>query len=328
MISTKLFTERDGDLSIIQSKNVCIIGYGSQGQAHALNLRDSGVQNICIGLPIDSKSRLKAQNDNFNVVEVYEGVKKSDIIMLLAPDSIQPKIYQESIQSYIKPNTTLLFAHGFNIHFNFIHPKNNINVGLIAPKGPGHLVRKEYLRGFGVPVLIANSSENCLNVILSYAKALGGLKVGGILTTFKEECETDLFGEQAVLCGGLAKLIEYGFETLIENGYQPEIAYFECLYELKLITDLIYEGGLNKMRESISDTAEFGDYYSGKKVISEQVKNNMKLILNDIQNGKFAHDFINDQNNGHKLLSQLRMNSKSHPIEKIGLKLRQNMFKK
>ena len=321
------YHDEDADLSIIQGKKVAVIGYGSQGHAHSLNLRDSGV-DVRIGLADGSKSRAKAEADGLRVLSVAEAVKEADVVMLLAPDHLQRHIYTDSILPNLKPGSALFFGHGFNIRFGYIKPEANIDIAMVAPKGPGHLVRREYAAGRGVPVLVAveqDATGNAWPLTLSYAKAIGGLRAGGILTTFKEECETDLFGEQSVLCGGASQLVMYGFETLVEAGYQPEVAYFECLHELKLIVDLMYEGGIAKQRWSVSDTAEYGDYVSGPRVIDPSVKENMKKVLGDIQNGTFAKRFIDDQEAGAPEFKALRAAGEKHQIETVGRDLRKMM---
>ena len=321
------YHDEDADLSIIQSKKVAVIGYGSQGHAHALSLRDSGV-DVRIGLADGSASRAKAEAEGLRVLSVADAVKEADVVMLLAPDHVQRHIYNDSIKPNIKPGSALFFGHGFNIRFGYIKPEANIDVAMVAPKGPGHLVRREYVAGRGVPVLVAveqDATGTAWPLTLSYAKAIGGLRAGGILTTFTEECETDLFGEQSVLCGGASQLVQYGFETLIEAGYQPEVAYFECLHELKLIVDLMYEGGIAKQRWSVSDTAEFGDYVSGPRVIDPSVKENMKEVLADIQNGTFAKRFIDDQEAGAPEFKAFRAKGEAHPIEAVGRELRKMM---
>jgi ketol-acid reductoisomerase len=321
------YHDEDADLSIIQAKKVAVIGYGSQGHAHALNLRDSGV-DVRIGLAEGSKSRAKAEAEGLRVLSVADAVKEADVVMLLAPDHVQRHIYTDSILPNLKPGSALFFGHGFNIRFGYIKPDANIDVAMVAPKGPGHLVRREYAAGRGVPVLVAveqDATGSAWPLTLSYAKAIGGLRAGGILTTFTEECETDLFGEQAVLCGGASQLVQYGFETLVEAGYQPEVAYFECLHELKLIVDLMYEGGIAKQRWSVSDTAEYGDYISGPRVIDPRVKENMKAVLSDIQNGTFAKRFIDDQEAGAPEFKSLREQGEKHPIEAVGRELRKMM---
>jgi len=319
-----MFYDDDADLSIIQGKKVAVIGYGSQGHAHALNLRDSGV-DVRIGLAEGSKSKQKAENEGLTVLSVADAVKEADVVVILTPDQVQRTVYANDIKPNLKPGTTLLFGHGFNIRFGYITPESDADVVMVAPKGPGHLVRREYVDGRGVPVIVAveqDASGSAWDLAKAYAKAIGGLRAGGIKTTFTEETETDLFGEQAVLCGGASQLVMYGFETLTEAGYQPEVAYFECLHELKLIVDLMVEGGLAKQRWSISDTAEFGDYVSGPRVIDERVKENMKAVLTDIQNGNFAKRFIDDQDAGAPEFKKLREKGASHPIEKTGKELR------
>jgi ketol-acid reductoisomerase len=323
----ELFYEVDADLDLIKSRKVAIIGFGSQGHAHAMSLADSGV-DVRVGLAEGSKSRAKAEAAGLRVVDPATAASEADVIMLLVPDPVQKKIYDESILPNLKDGDALFFAHGFNIRYGYIKPPAFVDVCMVAPKGPGHLVRREYSAGRGVPVLIAveqDASGHALALALSYAAAIGGLKAGGIKTTFTEETETDLFGEQAVLCGGASQLVMYGFETLIEAGYQPEVAYFECLHELKLIVDLMYEGGIAKQRWSVSDTAEFGDYVSGPRVIDENVKKNMKAVLEDIQNGSFADRFVTDYNNGSPEFLELRARGEKHPIEAVGRKLRSMM---
>lgn len=322
-----IYHDEDADLSVIQGRKVAIIGYGSQGHAHALNLRDSGV-DVRVGLAEGSKSRAKAEQEGLRVVTVAEAVKEATVIMLLAPDHKQRHIYAESIEPNLKAGDALFFGHGFNIRFGYIKPPANIDVCMVAPKGPGHLVRREYVAGRGVPDIVAveqDATGNAWPLTLSYAKAMGGLRAGGILTTFTEETETDLFGEQSVLCGGASQLVQYGFETLIEAGYQPEVAYFECLHELKLIVDLMYEGGIAKQRWSVSDTAEYGDYISGPRVIDPHVKENMKAVLADIQSGAFAARFIADQDAGAPEFKALRAKGEQHPIEEVGRNLRKMM---
>jgi ketol-acid reductoisomerase len=319
-----MFYDDDADLSVIQGKNVAVLGYGSQGHAHALSLRDSGV-DVRVGLPEGSKSRPKAEAEGLRVMTPAEAVEESDVIVVLAPDPAQRKLYAEAIEPNITPGDTLVFGHGFNIRFGYIAPPEGVDVIMIAPKGPGHLVRREYVDGRGVPVLVAvekDASGKAWDVALSYAKAIGGLRAGGIKTTFTEETETDLFGEQAVLCGGASQLVMYGFEVLTEAGYQPEVAYFECLHELKLIVDLMYEGGIAKQRWSVSDTAEYGDYVSGPLVIDEHVKDNMRTVLAKIQDGSFAQRFIDDQDAGGPEFKALRAKGEQHPIEATGRELR------
>ena len=322
-----IYHEEDADLSIIQARKVAVIGYGSQGHAHALSLRDSGV-DVRVGLAEGSKSRAKAEQEGLRVTTVAEAVKEATVIMLLAPDHKQRHIYKESIEPNLKPGDALFFGHGFNIRFGYIKPPANVDVCMVAPKGPGHLVRREYVAGRGVPDIVAveqDATGGAWPLTLSYAKAIGGLRAGAILTTFKEETETDLFGEQSVLCGGASQLVMYGFETLIEAGYQPEVAYFECLHELKLIVDLMYEGGIAKQRWSVSDTAEYGDYISGPRVIDPSVKENMKAVLADVQSGAFAKRFIEDQDAGAPEFKSLRAKGEAHPIEKVGRDLRAMM---
>ncbi len=323
----EMFYDDDADLSMIQGKNVAVLGYGSQGHAHSLSLRDSGV-DVRIGLPEGSKSREKAEAEGLRVMTPAEAVEEADVIVILAPDHIQRKLYTESVEPNITPGDTLVFGHGFNIRFGYITPPEGADVFMVAPKGPGHLVRREYVDGRGVPVLVAvekDASGKTWDLALSYAKAIGGLRAGGIKTTFTEETETDLFGEQAVLCGGASQLVQYGFEVLTEAGYQPEVAYFECLHELKLIVDLMYEGGIAKQRWSVSDTAEYGDYVSGPRVIDAHVKENMLAVLEDIKNGSFAQRFIDDQDNGAKEFKELRAKGEQHPIEETGRELRKLM---
>jgi ketol-acid reductoisomerase len=319
-----MFYDKDADLSIIQGRKVAILGYGSQGHAHALSLRDSGV-DVRVGLPEGSKSRAKAEAEGMRVVTPAVAAAEADLIMVLAPDPAQRRLYAESIEPNLKAGDAIFFGHGFNIRYGYIKPPADVDVAMVAPTGPGHLVRREYVAGRGVPVLVAveqDATGNAWELALSYAKGIGGLRAGGIKTTFTEETETDLFGEQAVLCGGASQLVMYGFETLIEAGYQPEVAYFECLHELKLIVDLMYEGGIAKQRWSVSDTAEYGDYVSGPRVIDESVKANMKAVLTDIQNGAFAERFIADQDAGAPEFKALRAKGEQHPIEATGRDLR------
>ena len=323
----EMYYDDDADLSIIQGKKVAIMGFGSQGHAHALSLRDSGV-DVRVGLQEGSKSRAKAEEDGLRVVDPATAAAEADVIMILVPDPAQKKLYAEAIEPNLKDGDALFFAHGFNIRFGFIKPPANVDVCMVAPKGPGHLVRREYVAGRGVPVLVAveqDATGNAWPLALSYARAIGGLRAGGIKTTFTEETETDLFGEQAVLCGGASQLVMYGFETLVEAGYQPEVAYFECLHELKLIVDLMYEGGIAKQRWSVSDTAEYGDYVSGPRVIDPRVKENMQAVLADIQNGTFAQRFMDDQEAGGPEFKALREKGEKHPIEAVGRQLRKLM---
>ena len=323
----KTYHDQDADLSIIQQKKVAIIGYGSQGHAHALNLKDSGVQ-VRIGLPTTSKSIDKAKKVGLEVTSVADAAAWGDVIMILTPDETQAKIYKEEIAQHLKPGKALAFAHGFNIRFGFIDPPKNIDVSLVAPKSPGHRVREVFTEGGGTPGLVAvqqDASGNALALGLSYSKGIGCTRAGVIETTFTEETETDLFGEQAVLCGGTAALVKAGFEVLTEAGYQPELAYFEVLHELKLIVDLLYRGGLEYMRYSISDTAEWGDYVSGPRVVTPEVKKAMQGILKDIQDGTFAKRFLEDQNTGRKQFEKFREQERNHPIEKVGAELRKAM---
>lgn len=323
----ELFYDGDADLSIIQSRVVAIIGFGSQGHAHAMSLRDSGV-DVRVGLRPGSASAKKAEEAGLRVVDPATAAAEADVIMILAPDHVQAGLYKESIEPNLQAGDALFFAHGFNIRFGYITPPANVDVCMVAPKGPGHLVRREYAAGRGVPAIVAveqDATGNAWPLALSYAKAIGSLRAGGIKTTFTEECETDLFGEQAVLCGGASQLVMYGFETLVEAGYQPEVAYFECLHELKLIVDLMYEGGIAKQRWSVSDTAEYGDYVSGPRVIDPSVKENMKAVLADIQNGSFAERFVNDQLSGANEFKELRAKGEKHQIEGVGRELRKLM---
>jgi len=320
----ELFYDDDADLSVIQSKKVAVIGYGSQGHAHSLNLRDSGV-DVTVGLREGSASREKAENQGLKVATVADAVREADVVVILAPDQVQRIVYRDEIEPNLKDGAALVFGHGFNIRFGYIKPAAQHDVLMVAPKGPGHLVRREYVDGRGVPVIVAveqDASGSAWDLALSYAKAIGGLRAAGIKTTFTEETETDLFGEQAVLCGGVSQLIQYGFETLTEAGYQPEVAYFEVLHELKLIVDLIFEGGITKQRWSVSDTAEYGDYVSGPRVITPDVKANMQAVLTDIQNGAFAKRFIDDQDAGAPEFKELREKGQNHPIEPVGRELR------
>ena len=322
-----MFYDDDADLSIIQGRKVAVIGYGSQGHAHSLSLRDSGVE-VKVGLAEGSKSRAKAEAEGLSVVSAAEASEWADVIMLLVPDHVARHVYAESVEPHLTAGKALFFGHGFNIRFGYIKPPADVDVAMVAPKGPGHLVRREYAEGRGVPVIVAveqDASGSAWPLALSYAKGIGGLRAGGIKTTFTEETETDLFGEQAVLCGGASQLVMYGFEVLTEAGYQPEVAYFECLHELKLIVDLMYEGGIAKQRWSISDTAEFGDYVSGPRVITPDVKANMEAVLADIKNGAFADRFITDQENGSPEFNELRAKGEKHPIETTGRELRKLM---
>lgn len=323
----KVYYDKDADLSIIQGMKVAIIGYGSQGHAHANNLKDSGVE-VVVGLRPGSASAKKAEAAGLKVAGVEEAVKQADLVMVLIPDEHQARTYREQIEPNLKQGAVLAFAHGFNIHYGQIEPRADLDVIMIAPKGPGHLVRSTYTEGGGVPSLIAvhqDASGRARDIALSYASANGGGRAGIIETTFREETETDLFGEQAVLCGGVSELIRAGFDTLVEAGYQPEVAYFECLHELKLIVDLIYEGGISFMRYSISDTAEYGDLVSGKRVITQQTRQEMKRILEDIQSGRFAREWVLENQAGRPMFHALREKEKNHPIEQVGRRLRAMM---
>jgi ketol-acid reductoisomerase len=320
----EIYYDNDADLSIIQGKKVAVIGYGSQGHAHAQNLRDSGVE-VVVGLKEGSKSKQKAQEAGFRVLSSAEASEWADVIVVLAPDQVQRHLYADDIAPHLAAGKALVFGHGFNIRFDYIQAPDGVDVIMVAPKGPGHTVRREYEAGRGVPVAVAvekDATGNAWPLVLSYAKGIGGLRAGGIKTTFTEETETDLFGEQSVLCGGVSQLIQYGFETLTEAGYQPEIAYFEVLHEMKLIVDLIWEGGIAKQRWSVSDTAEYGDYVSGPRVIDPRVKENMKAVLSDIQDGTFAARFIADQDAGAPEFLELRAKGEKHPIEATGRELR------
>jgi len=323
-MAAEIFYDDDADLSIIQGRKVAVIGYGSQGHAHSLSLRDSGV-DVRVGLPEGSKSRGKATDQGLRVVTPAEAAAESDVIMILTPDHVQRHVYAESIEPHLTAGKALAFGHGFNIRFGYIKPPANVDVIMIAPKGPGHLVRREFVDGKGVPCLIAveqDATGGAQSLALSYARAIGGTRAGVIKTTFTEETETDLFGEQAVLCGGMSRLVQLGFETLVNAGYQPEIAYFECLHELKLIVDLMYEGGIAKQRWSVSDTAEYGDYVSGPRVIDDHVAENMQGVLADIKDGTFAARFIADQDAGAPEFKKFRAEQEQHPIEETGRKLR------
>jgi len=323
----EMFYDDDADLSIIQGRHVAVLGYGSQGHAHALSLRDSGV-DVRVGLPEGSKSRAKAEADGLRVVTPSEACEEADLIMILAPDPVQRHLYAESVEPNLVDGDALFFGHGFNIRFGYIKPPAGVDVCMVAPKGPGHLVRREFSAGRGVPVIVAveqDATGGAWPLTLAYAKAIGGLRAGGIKSTFTEETETDLFGEQAVLCGGASALVQTGFEVLIEAGYQPEVAYFECLHELKLIVDLMYEGGIAKQRWSVSDTAEYGDYVSGPRIIDARVKESMKAVLADVRSGAFAQRFIDDQDAGGPEFKALRAQGEAHPIEATGRELRKLM---
>jgi ketol-acid reductoisomerase len=324
----KVYYDKDADLSIIKNKKVAIIGYGSQGHAHAQNLKDSGVEGIVIGLREGSSTKVRAEKHGFEVKTPAEATKGADVVMILAPDEYQADIYNDEISPNLKEGAYLAFAHGLNIHFDLIKPREDINIFMVAPKGPGHTVRGEYEKGGGVPCLYAvaaDPSGDTKEVALSYASGVGGGRSGIIETTFKDECETDLFGEQAVLCGGITALIQAGYETLVEAGYPPEMAYFECLHETKLIVDLLYEGGLANMRYSISNTAEWGDFYTGPKIIDADTKARMKKALEHIQSGGFVDEYIKDAKAGFPQLKKWREDSNNHDIEKVGKKLRDMM---
>ena len=321
----RVYYDRDADLNLIKSKKVVIVGYGSQGHAHALNLKDSGVKEVVIGLRAGSPSAKKAENAGFKVMAVADAAKWGDLMMMCTPDELQADIWRDHIEPNIKDGAAIAFAHGLNVHFNLIEPKKSIDVIMIAPKGPGHTVRSEYQRGGGVPCLIAinqDASGNAHDLALSYACGVGGGRSGVIETSFKEECETDLFGEQVVLCGGLVELIRAGYETLTEAGYSPEMAYFECLHEVKLIVDLIYEGGIANMNYSISNTAEFGEYVTGPRIITDETRAEMRRVLKDIQTGKFTTEWIRECKAGQPSFKATRRVNDAHPIEEIGVKLR------
>jgi ketol-acid reductoisomerase len=325
----KMFYEKDADVNLIKEKKVAIFGYGSQGHAHALNLKDSGVKEVIVALRDGSPSKAKAESKGLKVMNLSDAAEWADVAMILTPDEMQATIYKNHIEQRIKEGTSLAFAHGLNIHYKLIEARKDLDVFMVAPKGPGHLVRSEYEKGGGVPCLMAihqNGSGKARELALSYASNIGGGKSGIIETTFKDECETDLFGEQSVLCGGLVELIKNGYETLVEAGYEPELAYFECLHEVKLIVDLIYEGGIANMNYSISNTAEYGEYVSGKRIINkEETKKRMKEILDDIQSGKFTKEWMDECKNGQKNLIKMRKELADHSIEQVGSKLRAMM---
>ena len=324
----RVYYDRDADVNLIKAKKVAVIGYGSQGNAHANNLRDSGCKDVVVALRPGSASAQKAEAVGIKVLEPAEAAKWADVVMVLAPDELQAALYNSDLKPNMREGTAIAFAHGLSIHFRLIEPRPDMDVFMIAPKGPGHTVRSEYQRGGGVPCLVAvdqDPSGNALEIALSYASAIGGGRAGVIETSFREECETDLFGEQSVLCGGLTSLIVAGYETLVEAGYAPEMAYFECLHEVKLIVDLIYEGGIANMRYSISNTAEYGDYTRGSRVISDEVKAEMKRILADIQSGRFARDWVLENNAGQPSFKAMRRAAAEHDIEKVGERLRAMM---
>jgi len=324
----RVYYDRDADVNLIKGKKVAIVGYGSQGHAHANNLKDSGVAEVRVALRSGSATAKKAEKAGFQVMSPDDAAKWADVVMMLTPDELQADIYRDSLEPNLKEGTALAFAHGLNVHFNLIEPRKDLDVFMIAPKGPGHTVRSEYVRGGGVPCLIAvaqNASGNAQEIALSYASAIGGGRSGVIETTFKEECETDLFGEQVVLCGGLTALIAAGYETLCEAGYAPEMAYFECLHEVKLIVDLMYEGGMANMRYSISNTAEFGDYKTGPRIVTAETKAEMKRVLDDIQSGRFARDWVTECKAGQPSFKAERRRHAEHNIEEVGAKLRAMM---
>ncbi len=324
----RVYYDRDADVNLIKGKKTAIIGYGSQGRAHALNLKDSGAKELAIALRPGSTTALKAEADGFKVMSVAEAAEWADVMMMATPDELQAEIYKADIAPHIRDGAAIAFAHGLNVHFGLIEPKKTVDVIMIAPKGPGHTVRGEYQKGGGVPCLVAiaqDASGNALDIALSYASGVGGGRSGIIETSFKEECETDLFGEQAVLCGGLVELIRAGFETLVEAGYAPEMAYFECLHEVKLIVDLIYEGGIANMNYSISNTAEWGEYVTGPRIITAETKAEMKRVLTDIQTGKFTSEWMQEYRAGAARFKAIRRNNDAHQIEAVGAKLREMM---
>ncbi len=324
----QVYYDKDCDLGSIKDKTIAIVGYGSQGHAHALNLRDSGCKNVIVALRAGSPTVAKAEGEGLKVVSVEEAAKTADILMIVTPDEGQADLYKAEIAPHLKAGQTLLFAHGFSVHFELIQPPKDVDVALVAPKGPGHTVRGEYAKGGGVPCLFAiyqNASGNAEKTALAYASGVGGGRSGIIQTTFREECETDLFGEQAVLCGGLVELIRAGFETLVEAGYAPEMAYFECLHEVKLIVDLIYEGGIANMDYSVSNTAEYGQYVTGPRIITPETKAEMKNVLRDIQTGKFTRDWMLENRAGAPSFKATRRLNAEHPIEEVGARLRAMM---
>ena len=324
----RVYYDSDADLNLIKGRRVAVVGYGSQGHAHVLNLRDSGAKDIAVALRADSPSARKAEAEGIKVMTVADAAKWADVVMMLTPDELQGDIYRADLAPNMKTGAALLFAHGLNVHFNLIEPRADLDVLMVAPKGPGHTVRSEYLKGGGVPCLIAihqDASGNAHDLGLSYASAIGGGRAGVIETTFREECETDLFGEQVVLCGGLVELIRAGYETLTEAGYAPEMAYFECLHEVKLIVDLIYEGGIANMNYSISNTAEYGEYVTGPRIITGETKAEMKRVLEDIQSGKFTRDWMLENKVNQTSFKATRARANAHPIEEVGAKLRAMM---
>jgi ketol-acid reductoisomerase len=321
----RVYYDSDADINLIKGKKVAVVGYGSQGHAHVLNLRDSGIKDVVVALRAGSSTAKKAESEGVKVMTVADAAKWADVLMMLTPDELQSDIYKADIADNIRPGSALLFAHGLNVHFGLIEPRKDIDVLMVAPKGPGHTVRGEYLKGGGVPCLIAvhqDASGNAHDIGLSYASAIGGGRSGIIETNFREECETDLFGEQAVLCGGLVELIRAGFETLVEAGYAPEMAYFECLHEVKLIVDLIYEGGIANMNYSISNTAEWGEYVTGPRIITAETKAEMKAVLKDIQTGKFTSDWMQEYRAGAARFKGIRRVNDAHEIEEVGARLR------
>jgi ketol-acid reductoisomerase len=321
----RVYYDRDADVNLIKDKKIVVVGYGSQGHAHALNLKDSGVKEVRVALREGSATIKKAEAAGIEVMTPKKAAEWADVIMVLTPDELQAKLYTEDLAKHMKKGAALAFAHGLNIHFKLIEPRPDLDVFMVAPKGPGHTVRSEYLKGGGVPCLVAveqNASGNALEIGLSYASAIGGGRSGIIETSFREECETDLFGEQVVLCGGLTALIQAGYETLIEAGYAPEMAYFECLHEVKLIVDLIYEGGIANMRYSISNTAEYGDYTRGPRIVTDETKAEMKRVLDDIQSGRFARDWVAENQAGQPSFKAMRRRAADHPIEGVGAQLR------
>ena len=323
----RVYYDRDADVNLIKGKKIAIIGFGSQGHAHALNLRDSGAKEVVAALR-PGASQKKAEAQGFRVLDVAEAARWADVMMMVTPDELQADIYKQALHGNMRQGAALMFAHGFNVHFRLIEPRPDLDILMVAPKGPGHTVRSEYQRGGGVPCLLAvhqNASGNAQELGLSYASAIGGGRAGIIETNFREECETDLFGEQVVLCGGLVELIRNGFDTLVEAGYAPEMAYFECLHEVKLIVDLIYEGGIANMNYSISNTAEYGEYVSGPRIITDETRAEMKRVLGDIQSGKFAREWVLENKAGQASFKAMRANAGTHPIEEVGKKLRAMM---